>query len=296
METIEGLTNSIKNQINKLKPVSLDKECEKATKILRSFTFSELNNSKNPEKNIPNDIIKNAKGLAILTMGKAGLAFSIKSGSGIVISRLEDGSWSAPSAIKTNGVGIGQQIGAEMIDLVLVMNTKEAVRAFNEKDNITLEGSMSVSVGPMGRSAEAGSSIKVISPIYSYSRSKGAFIGISFEGSIIEQCRDSNIAVYGENVTQTQILSGAVQRPKFAENLYQALYECEFPQAVKSNQPNQPSNLPPPAYESNSPDDNEDAASSSAPPNYSIIDDQSNPPDYSPSLPPRKSSTDKKNL
>jgi lipid-binding SYLF domain-containing protein len=89
---------------------------------------------------IPPDIISKAKGLAILTVLKAGFIWSGRMGSGVVVARLPDGSWSAPSAIATAGVGgtscplecdgvVGGQIGAEVTDFVIILNTHDAVKA-----------------------------------------------------------------------------------------------------------------------------------------------------------------------
>jgi len=92
---------------------------------------------------IPQDILSNAKGLAIFTVVKAGFLFSGRAGAGIVVARLEDGSWSAPSAIGTGGMGFGGQIGAEITDFVIVLNTQAAVKSFCKGGNVTLGGSLS---------------------------------------------------------------------------------------------------------------------------------------------------------
>ena len=92
---------------------------------------------------IPQDILLNAKGLAIFTVVKAGFLFSGRAGTGIVVARLEDGSWSAPSAIGTGGMGFGGQIGAEITDFVIVLNTQAAVKSFCRGGNVTLGGSLS---------------------------------------------------------------------------------------------------------------------------------------------------------
>lgn len=92
---------------------------------------------------IPPDILTSAQGLAIFTVVKAGFLFSGRAGSGIVVARLEDGSWSAPSAIGTGGMGFGGQIGAEITDFVVVLNTKAAVRSFATGGNVTLGGALS---------------------------------------------------------------------------------------------------------------------------------------------------------
>jgi lipid-binding SYLF domain-containing protein len=66
-------------------------------------------------------------GFAIFTIFKAGLLFSARAGTGIVICRLPDGTWSSPSAIGTAGLGVGTQLGAEMTDFLIVLNSRSAV-------------------------------------------------------------------------------------------------------------------------------------------------------------------------
>ena len=90
-----------------------------------------------PERAIPDWVLRNAKGLAILTVTKAGFIGSARGGSGIVIARTENG-WSAPSAIGTGGLGVGFQAGVEITEFVIVLNTQEAVNAFSKGGNLTL--------------------------------------------------------------------------------------------------------------------------------------------------------------
>ncbi|KAF9214109.1 hypothetical protein BGZ59_004312 [Podila verticillata] len=174
---------------------------------------------------IPGDILSKAQGLAIFTVVKAGFLFSGRAGSGIVVARLEDGSWSAPSAIGTGGMGFGGQIGAEITDFVVVLNNKTAVKSFATGGNVTLGGNLSVAAGPIGRTAEAGASAstKSVAAIYSYSKSKGLFAGVSIEGSVIVERKDANEAFYRQKVTAEELLSGAITPPPQADILYRAL-------------------------------------------------------------------------
>jgi hypothetical protein len=149
------------------------------------------------------------------------MLMSFRGGSGIVVAKLADGKWSAPSAITTSGIGGGFQIGAEITDFVIVLNTFAAVNAFSE-NYITLGGNLSVSAGPFGRNAEASIS-KQMSPIYSYSKSKGLFAGVSIEGSVISERVEENCKFYKRRVTCRDILGGLVDPPDIAEGLYRAL-------------------------------------------------------------------------
>jgi len=177
------------------------------------------------DKIIPAGILDKAQGLAIYTVLKAGFLFSGRAGGGLVVARLPDGSWSAPSAIATAGAGAGGQIGAELTDFVIVLNTKEAVKTFSHAGNITLGGNMSVAAGPIGRNAEAGgsASFKHIAPIYSYSKTRGLFAGVSLEGSVIVTRQDANAKFYGGKVTTKELLNGTIPPPPEADILYRAL-------------------------------------------------------------------------
>lgn len=93
--------------------------------------------------------------IAIITILKAGFLWSGRAGAGLVVARLPDGTWSAPSAIATAGAGFGAQIGAQLTDCVFILNNEAAVKAFSHGGNVTLGGNLSVCAGPKGRSAEA---------------------------------------------------------------------------------------------------------------------------------------------
>jgi SH3 domain-containing YSC84-like protein 1 len=112
-------------------------------------------------------------GLAVFQVIKAGFVFSGKAGSGLVIARLPDGSWSAPSCIATGGVGWGLQVGADITDFVIVLNSEDAVRAFSLGGNMTIGGNVSASAGPIGTGGSVQASLAHPAPMFSYSKSKG---------------------------------------------------------------------------------------------------------------------------
>jgi SH3 domain-containing YSC84-like protein 1 len=176
-----------------------------------------------PEKAIPQ--AKDAKGLAIMTVIKAGFGFSGRGGKGVVVARTRNG-WSGPSAIGTGGAGFGLQIGAEVTECVMVLNTDEAVKAFSRDVNVTLGGDLSVAAGPIGRHAEAA--ITPVAAIYTYSRSQGLFAGVSLEGTVISTRNDANAEYYGRRVTPEEILSGKVPPPPGAARLVQVLARQMF--------------------------------------------------------------------
>ncbi|KAL1755236.1 hypothetical protein FB107DRAFT_249026 [Schizophyllum commune] len=204
-------------------PQSLPKECAKAAKIFQSFVDSANNGL---DGVIPREIIEHAKGFAIFSVFKAGFLFSARAGSGVVIARLDNGSWSAPSAIGTAGVGFGSQAGAEVTDFLIVLNTRSAIKSFMAAGSLTLGGNMSIALGPLGRNGEALGSLNTkgkMAAMYSYSKTRGLFGGLSLEGSVIVDREDANYQAYGTAVTAKQLLSGAIEPPAWARPLIQTL-------------------------------------------------------------------------
>jgi lipid-binding SYLF domain-containing protein len=207
-------------------PQTLPKECTKAAKIFSSFVDNKNNGL---DGVIPRSVLENAKGFAIFTVFKAGFLFSARAGTGIVIAKLDDGSWSAPSAIGSAGLGVGGQLGAEMTDFLIILNSTSAVRSFMSAGNLTLGGNMSVAVGPLGRNGEAIGSLNSsgkVAAMYSYSKTRGLFGGVSIEGSVIVERQDANTLAYKQDVTAKILLSGAIPCPEWASPLVKTLESC----------------------------------------------------------------------
>jgi len=205
---------------------SLPGEAEKAAKILASF----LADPEHPESalnSIPKVVLQRARGLAVFSVIKAGFVFSGKAGSGLVIARLPDGSWSAPSCIATGGVGWGLQIGADLTEFVVVLNSEDAVRAFSMGGNVTIGGNISATAGPIGTGAAVQASLAHPAPMFSYSKSKGLFAGISLEGTALIERKDANREFYGSPVPAADILGGRVPPPEVASRLYEVIEAAE---------------------------------------------------------------------
>lgn len=200
----------------------------KAAKILASFV--KPNQMLGADQVIPPEILQNAKGLAIITVLKAGFLFSGRAGSGVIVARLPDGSWSPPSAIVTAGAGAGGQIGFELTDFIFILNTEDAVKSFAQAGSITLGGNISLAAGPLGRNAEAGgsASLKSVAAIFAYSKTKGLFAGVSLEGSAIIERREANRKFYGANCKARQILAGRVEPPPECDILFRVLESRAF--------------------------------------------------------------------
>jgi lipid-binding SYLF domain-containing protein len=173
-----------------------------------------------PEKSIPCSVLGKARGLAILTVIKAGFIFSGRGGLGIVVART-NGGWSGPSAIGTGGVGFGFQAGAQVSEFVIILNTPKAVEAFSREGNISLGVDLSAAAGPVGRNVAAD--VLPVAAVYTYSRSQGLFAGVSLEGTVIATRNDTNTAYYGREAKPKDILSGKVEPPAEAQKLLEVL-------------------------------------------------------------------------
>jgi SH3 domain-containing YSC84-like protein 1 len=173
-----------------------------------------------PETAIPPTVLADAKGLAILTITKAGFIVSGRGGTGVVIARTGTG-WSGPAAIGTGGIGVGFQAGVQVSEYVIILNTQEAVNAFSQGTNVTLGGNLSAAIGPIGRSAEA--SVAPQAAIYTYSRNQGIFAGVSLEGTVIATRYEANEKYYDKPVFPVDILAGDVKPPAGAQKLLDVL-------------------------------------------------------------------------
>ncbi|XP_068017405.1 SH3 domain-containing YSC84-like protein 1 [Melanerpes formicivorus] len=189
-------------------------------KILRDFT--EITSRNGRDKIIPSHVIAKAKGLAVLSVIKAGFLVTAKGGSGIVLAHLPNGTWSAPSAIGIAGLGGGFEIGIEVSDLVIILNHERAVEAFAKGGNLTLGGNLTVAIGPLGRNLEGDvalrSSAAVYTAVYCF-----------------------YVMFYGQDTHASAILLGDVPFPAQAEDLYETLasftevYENEEQKTIQEN-------------------------------------------------------------
>jgi lipid-binding SYLF domain-containing protein len=175
-----------------------------------------------PDKGIPEEVMNSAKCVMVVPhLLKGGFIFGAEHGRGVATCRTATG-WSAPAFIAISGGSWGLQIGVEGIDLVmLVMNDKGMQHLLSSKFEVGGEGS--ASAGPVGRQAAAGTDWKMESELLTYSRSKGAFAGLTLEGTVVEQDNDATRVVYGKTVPFRNILSGRVHSPKIAGDFLRAV-------------------------------------------------------------------------
>ncbi len=159
-----------------------------------------------PDQEIPRELLEKAHGVAVIPNVVKGAFFAGgRFGKGLVSSRDAKGEWGTPLYIDIGGGSFGLQIGVEATDLILVFTEPDGLKAMLE-DNLKLGADAGAVAGPVGRRVEAGTNLTFDSPIYSYSRNKGVFAGISLDGSVLTVDDSANEEVYGKGVTGKDIL------------------------------------------------------------------------------------------
>jgi lipid-binding SYLF domain-containing protein len=150
-----------------------------------------------PDKSIPRELVDKAEAIAVFpgTL-KAAFVFGGRGGQGVISRRTARG-WSEPAFYNLGGGSFGLQIGAEKTDFVLLIMNEDGVNGLL-KDKFEFGAEAGVAAGPVGRTAAATTNARLQAGILSYSRSKGAFVGVSLKGSFITPDNDLNEAFYGK--------------------------------------------------------------------------------------------------
>jgi lipid-binding SYLF domain-containing protein len=160
--------------------------------VLRDLTES-------PDNAIPEYLLDRAEAIVVIpSLVKGGFIVGAKHGKGVMSVKDEaSGQWSAPGFVAFTGGSVGWQIGAESVDLVLLVMNEDGVTQLLE-DRFTLGGSVSLTAGPVGRSADADTNAQLNAGILAYSRAQGLFAGASLEGAALHGDDEANAAFYGE--------------------------------------------------------------------------------------------------
>jgi lipid-binding SYLF domain-containing protein len=168
-----------------------------------------------PDKGIPEEVLDHAKCIAVVPhMVKGGFVFGAQGGRGVATCRTAKG-WSAPAFFAITGGSWGLQIGVEGVDLVMIIQSDKGMQHLLAS-KFQIGGDASAAAGPVGRHASADTDWKMNAEILTYSRAKGAFAGLTLNGSAIRRDDDAMKAVYGPDVTTQAVLSGTVPPPATA--------------------------------------------------------------------------------
>ncbi len=169
-----------------------DEKIVASTKVMKEF--SEM------KDNIPKKLFEITEGIIVIPkLINAGFVLAGKRGKGVAMVKLSDGTWSDPVFVTITGGSLGFQVGVQSVDLVLIFRNNETLENIG-KGSFTLGGDISVTAGPVGRNSTASTDYKLEAEVYSYSRSKGLFAGISLSGSAIDIDEKSNAVFYGKDL------------------------------------------------------------------------------------------------
>jgi len=169
----------------------------KASNVLKDFAGM--------KESIPHDLIAQYSGIVIIPdMINASFGIGGKRGRGIAMVKLDNGKWSDPVFVTLTGGSIGFQIGVQSVDLVLVFRHKGVLTKVKNGD-FTIGGDISAAAGPVGRSSSANTDYALKAEVYSYSRSRGLFAGISINGANLAIDKSADAAFYGDGMSSQDI-------------------------------------------------------------------------------------------
>lgn len=186
-----------------------------------------------PDKGIPQRLLDRAQCAIIVPgMKKVAVTVGVEYGRGFASCRSANGTWGPPAAIRLVGGSFGLQLGAQSTDIVmLVMNHTGLSKLLSDKFKIGADAA--AAVGPVGRNAAADTDILLHAEIISWSRSRGAFAGVSLDGTVVEADKASNEDLYGKPLNTKEIVQGAVPIPPAARVLTMILDQYAPPTTKK---------------------------------------------------------------
>ena len=194
------------------------KRTQKATEV-----FKEIMNT--PDQGIPQDLLRSAKCIVIIP-GDVKFAFIFGANYGYrgLATCRTDAGWSASTFVALDGGSVGYQIGGSSTDIVMLFMNDHALQSLMS-DKFKLGADASVAAGPVGRTAAAGTDIKMNAEILSYSRAKGLFAGVALDGAVVQADKSGDRAMYGHDVRRQDILKGKITVPASARPLLREIGE-----------------------------------------------------------------------
>jgi lipid-binding SYLF domain-containing protein len=193
------------------------KDIQDSTNVLRTIM-------KIPEKGIPPTLLRDAQAIVIVPdVIKGAFIVGGRHGTGVLLVREGNGSWSDPVFVSLTGGSVGWQVGGTSTDVILVFKNRKGVEGLL-KGKFTLGADAAVAAGPVGRSAEAATDVMLKSEILSYSRSRGLFAGVSLEGAALMVDEDATDTFYGKKgLHSADVLAGKGGKKSHAARELRAL-------------------------------------------------------------------------
>jgi lipid-binding SYLF domain-containing protein len=203
-------------------PARMAAQSEEADRVKESITvFTEIMSA--PDKAIPNAILAKAEGVAVFPGTiKGGFIIGAQHGRGILSARSPlAGGWSAPAFMSVTGGSIGAQIGAQAVDIVLIVMNRRGLESLVGNE-FKIGADASVAVGPIGRDASAATDAQLRAEILSYSRARGLFAGVNLNGAAIRVDKDANRRFHGKPYETRDIIFGNITSPPSSVKEWQA--------------------------------------------------------------------------
>ena len=182
-----------------------------------------------PDADVSKELLKRAECVAVIPgLKKGALGFGAQLGRGAVSCRKDAGKgpFGPPAMISLRGGSFGLQIGGQETDVVMLFMTPDSFKHLM-RDKVTLGVDASAAGGPKGRTASAETNATMRAEILTYSRSRGAFAGISLKGAVLRADKDANKKLYGRNIEMQELIQdGNVPIPeparKFVDSVSRA--------------------------------------------------------------------------
>jgi lipid-binding SYLF domain-containing protein len=172
---------------------------------------------------IPQSLLAKARCIVVVPgVKKAAVGFGGQFGRGYISCRQSAGGWSAPAGVRIEGGSIGFQIGGSDTDVIMaVMNERGVDRLLSSR--FTVGADAAVAAGPIGRQASAQTDATMMAEILAWSRSRGIFAGLSLQGSTLRDDSSENKELYGREMSNREVVTGALVPPAAASALMEAL-------------------------------------------------------------------------
>jgi lipid-binding SYLF domain-containing protein len=206
------ITRALSVLLLALLPVFAAHADERDAAIARSQTATRVlaDIMRAPDKAIPHDLLRDAYAIAVIpNVIKVGLVFGGRHGDGVIAVKSADGTWSNPVFVSLTGGSVGFQAGVSSTDVVLVFRTRRGVDSI-VNGKFTIGAEAHAAAGPVGRNLNASTDAAMQAEIYSYSRSRGLFAGVSLDGAALRMDDDADAAIYGPGITPRRIFEGGV--------------------------------------------------------------------------------------
>jgi SH3 domain-containing YSC84-like protein 1 len=180
--------------------------------------FSEVMSA--PDKGIPRDLLEKSQCVVVIpSLKKGAFVVGAEYGRGVAECRRPDrAGWSAPALMRVEGGSVGFQIGGTSTDVVMLVMSQRGMDKLTQ-DKFTLGADAAVAAGPVGRTAQAATDLQLHAEILAWSRSRGAFAGISLDGATLRPDDKRNEELYGHKMSNREVLTSNMRPPEAARPL-----------------------------------------------------------------------------